>query len=207
MKKLFAFCCIVTLFLFMGCLSTNTTFGTEQMTDGNLVITYDDFQEITTVKMKKYIGFPSKKSLGPSLAIYPYLVHTDSLLTCRLVIELYGVTSRFDRIIFVTEQGKYTLSFSSLNQKQGWRIPNNQYSAYVEGDYIITDEQFKILGEIINASNLKVALYTTDNRATEFTECSNQSKQMFNELFNYYEINNLSELFINLGAEIEFLTK
>ena len=70
-----------------------------------------------------------------------------------------GTTSKFDKIIFITENGKYQLSFSSSNQEYGEEIRNNPYSKYNKGDYRINKEQFLILGEIINSSNLRGGRY------------------------------------------------
>ena len=208
MKKLFAVCCIVTSFLFMGCLTTNTTFGTEKQTQGNLVVSYDEFLERTTVDMKNdnIVNFKCS-DVFKSFSIYPYFIYTDKQIDYRLVFRISGDTSKFENIIFITENGKYSFNFSSEKQKTGMLIPDNHYSAYVEGDYRITEEQYKILGEIINSANLKAAVYTIDNTVLEILEYGERAKNTYKELNDYLEENNLSELSNDYETEISIIKK
>lgn len=201
------FFCIVTFVLFTGCLSTNTTFGTEKISKGNLVVSYDEFKETTTVNMKNtnIVNFD-----GPgfkSFSIYPYFIYTDNQIVYRLVFRISGDTSKFENIIFITENGKYSFSFSSEKQKTGMLIPDNHYSVYVEGDYRITEEQYKILGEIINSTNLKGAVYTIDDTVLEISEYEKRAKNTYKELNDYLEENNLSELSKDYESEISIIKK
>ena len=196
MEKKLVFLGLFVSVLFTSCLSTNSTYGTEKSKNGNLVISYDEFQERTTVNINNSDIMNFK---GPGLGllsfnIYPYFIYNDSYLNCRLTLEIDGTTSKFDKIIFITENGKYQLSFSSSNQEYGEKIRNNPYSKYNKGDYRINKEQFLILGEIINSSNLKGAVYTTNNEVLEITEYGNRAKKMYKEFYDYYINNNLSEL-------------
>jgi hypothetical protein len=206
MKKKLIFLGLFVSILFTSCLSTNSTYGTEKSKNGNLVISYDEFQERTTVN----INNPDITNFnGPGLlsfAIYPYFIYDNSNLNCRLTLEIYGTISKFDKIIFITENGKYQLSFSSLNQEYGEKIRNNPYSEYTKGDYRINKEQFLILGEIINSSNLKGAVYTTNNEVLEITEYRNSAKKMYKEFYDYYINNNLSEL-NDFDSEIVIIKK
>ena len=61
-------------------------------------------------------------------------------------------------------------------------------------DYIINKNQFELLGEIINSSSLKAAVYTTNNTVLEITEYGNRAKQTYNEFYNYYVSEGLSNL-------------
>jgi len=193
MKKILLLFIISSCF-FTSCLSTNSTFGTEKQSQGNLVISYDEFQERTTVNVKNSnITNFSGRGLQ-SFAIYPYFIYNDTDLTCRLTLEMQGSTSKFNKIIFITEKGKYQITFSENKQGTGEKIPNNEFTAYAKGDYIINKNQFEFLGEIINSSSLKAAVYTTNNTVLEITEYGNRTKQMYNEFYNYYVSEGLSNL-------------
>lgn len=197
MKKILFICSLIaSVLLATSCMSTNTTYGSEKKTAGNLVISYDEFQERTTVNIKNsnIINFKGPGIVSLSFAIYPYFIYNNTSLNCRLSLEMEGSNSKFDKIIFITDNGKYQLSFSAINQEYGEKIKNNPYSKYVKGDYRINKEQFKILGDIINSSNLKAAVYTTDNKVLELTEYGKRAKEMYKEFYDYYVENNLSEL-------------
>lgn len=208
MKKISIIFLLLGSVVFTSCLSTNTTYGTEKSKSGNLVISYDEFQERTTVNVNNsnIINFKGPGLGILSFAIYPYFIYDNSIINCRLSLELEGSTSKFDKIIFITENGKYQLSFSASNQERGEKIRNNPYSEYAKGDYQINKEQFKILGEIINSSSLKAAVYTTKNEVLELTEYGNRAKQMYKEFYDYYLENNLSEL-TDCVSEIRIIKK
>ena len=104
------------------------------------------------------------------------------------------INAIINKIIFITEKGKYQITFSENKQGTGEKIPNNEFTAYAKGDYIINKNQFELLGEIINSSSLKAAVYTTNNTVLEITEYGNRAKQTYNEFYNYYVSEGLSNL-------------
>ena len=187
MKKICFMTISVFLFVLLTACATNKTYSsTAKKHIGNLVVSYDEFENNTTVN----INNPNIVNLS-NAHIYPYFMYSNNVISYRITFDL-NMTGKFNKIIFITEKGKYKITFDSSNQNTRERIRNNPFSESTIGDYRISEEQFKLFGEIFNSNNIKVAFYTVDNTVSEQTPYGNRLKDSYNEFLKYYQENNLS---------------
>lgn len=184
-------------------------FGTKVSQDKVWTV-YEDKFEGKKCALQKYIGCTFS---GPhsTINLYPYFIFTDKekVAVPRINIQstdIVGVAfnksfnksdyysySWASKIIFVGNGEKIILDLSKAKQDQDGKD--------ITVDFALTEEQFKILMEILSAEDLICAVYSKDNTAEECKQYSKRQNTVAKNALAYFEAN-FADYQINNESEV-----
>lgn len=197
MKKTFILIFITSIIL-TSCLSTNTsnnTFSTSAKTQiNNMIISTDDFAGVQTAVHKDiYMDFTSS---AYTLYFEPFFVYTEDNINFYLKIqcEYFGNNLVIpQRIILLSNTGKAIINITATPEIGENKLGSGSILGrrnIITSREKISQEDYLKLSQFFEANKeVRLALYTSNNKAQELKEYTPRAHTIFADCYSYYKNN------------------
>lgn len=208
MKNLLFTFCLFTSFILTSCLSTNTSnnsFSTnEKQKSENMVISTDEFTGTKTITHKDiYMDFTASSD---SLYFEPFFIHDANAVKFFLKIqfEYFGNDLIFPKkIILLGDTGKVSVNITASQEVGENKLGSGSILGrrnIITANQGISKEDYEKISKFFEENKkVRLAIYTSNNKAQEMKEYSTRAHTIFSDSYNYYknhllQLNNLESI-------------